>query len=443
MLITQWGSGCGFTVNPPVRTHGPGQETSTANFTVNTASCVWNVVNTNWWITNLTSSGTGAGSVTYTLAANPTGTPRQGYFTIGGAPVTVNQAGQACTFSVTPPAGSVPSTGGGGIIPVTTGGGCIWYIFNTNAWINFNTWNGTNSGSASYTVEPNPTIFPRTGLVIIGGQSVLISQDAAPCTYSFVPLQSSHAATTTNGAFNVQSPDGCDWLATATQPWIVITTGANGEGHGTVTYALAANPSILGRTGAVDVAGQPFTIVQAGVPCTYTLSTNYATHGGDAETGTVRLTADDYCNWLIVNTNTWITMTNGGAGSRTLTYNIAANPSFTPRTGVVAIAGQHFTVTQATNPAPTPSARRALASPRMPPMVLSPSPPATSALGPWPIPTPGSPSPPPPPTARATATSPSPSPPTPDPCASVEFSSAVHPSPSSRPGPPAWFAPSP
>jgi len=351
LLITQWGSGCGFTVNPPIRTHGPGAETSTANFTVNTGTCGWTVVNANPWITfNTATSGTGAGSVSYTVAANPGGTPRQGVFTIGGAPVTVNQAGVACSFAVTPPAGSHNSAGASGSIPVTTGSGCIWYIFNTNSWISFDGWNGTNSGSASYTVAANPTIVPRSGLVIIGGQSVVISQDGAPCTYALVPSQISLGASTTNGAFNVQALDGCDWTATATQPWIVITTGANGEGNGTVTYAVAANTSVLSRTGAVDVAGQFFTVVQAGVPCVFALSAGGAAHGGDAETGSVDVTTDASCNWSVVNTNSWITITNGGTGSRMVSYSVAANPNFSPRSGVVVIAGQNFTVTQAAKP---------------------------------------------------------------------------------------------
>src|SRR6185436_17613387 len=77
---------------------------------------------------------------------------------------------------------------------------------------------------------------------------------------------------------------------------------------------------------------------------------NSASHGAGAEAGTVNITTDPLCNWQVVNPNSWITITNGGAGSSTVTYSVAANPTFSIRSGIVVVAGHNFTVTQAPMP---------------------------------------------------------------------------------------------
>jgi hypothetical protein len=63
------------------------------------------------------------------------------------------------------------------------------------------------------------------------------------------------------------------WTATASDPWIDITTGNTGAGDGTVTYALTtnANAGATARSGSISVMSldgltQTFTVNQSGVP---------------------------------------------------------------------------------------------------------------------------------------------------------------------------------
>src|SRR5205085_12112658 len=136
-------------------------ETSGVGFNASVSSCAWSVSNTNSWIINISpTSGTGTGIVSYTVSPNLSGSPRQGVFTIGGAPVIVNQAGLACSFALSATNFSHGAGAEAGLVSVTTGTGCIWYIFNTNAWISLAGWNGQNSGGAAYLVEGNRTIEP-------------------------------------------------------------------------------------------------------------------------------------------------------------------------------------------------------------------------------------------------------------------------------------------
>jgi hypothetical protein len=56
----------------------------------------------------------------------------------------------------------------------------------------------------------------------------------------------------------------CAWTATSNSGFITILSGATGTGNGTVSYSVAANPSTSPRTGTVTIAGQTFTVTQAG-----------------------------------------------------------------------------------------------------------------------------------------------------------------------------------
>ena len=46
--------------------------------------------------------------------------------------------------------------------------------------------------------------------------------------------------------------------------WIVITEGARGSGRGDVRFSVAPNTSATSRTGTLTIAGQTFTVTQAG-----------------------------------------------------------------------------------------------------------------------------------------------------------------------------------
>src|SRR5204862_6165738 len=94
--------------------------------TVTTGStCAWAAASNASWITiNSGESGTGAGSVTFTVAANP-GAARNGTLTVAGQAVTVAQAAD-CTVTANPLAFSVPATGATGQAVRVAGGSGGW-----------------------------------------------------------------------------------------------------------------------------------------------------------------------------------------------------------------------------------------------------------------------------------------------------------------------------
>lgn len=65
------------------------------------------------------------------------------------------------------------------------------------------------------------------------------------------------------GSVNVTTPAGCAWTASSGAAWITLTAGASGNGNGTVSFSVAANPGTSSRTGTLTIAGQTFTVTQA------------------------------------------------------------------------------------------------------------------------------------------------------------------------------------
>src|SRR3954468_8353668 len=175
---------------------------------------------------------------------------------------------------------------------------------------------------------------------------------SAPCAPTILPassnLTTSAAAT---GSVGVTVAAGCTWAATSNASWITITSGASGVGNGTVNYSVSANTGTTPRTGTLTVAGNTFTITQAGAPCTFTIApTSSNLTSSVATTGTVTVTAGTGCSWTATSGATWITISAGasGSGNGTVSYRVAANTGATNRTGTMTIGGQTYTVTQPT-----------------------------------------------------------------------------------------------
>ena len=63
---------------------------------------------------------------------------------------------------------------------------------------------------------------------------------------------------------SVSAQAGCAWTARSDAPWIFITSGAAGQGSGSVSLSVSANPAAQARSTVVTIAGQPYLIEQAG-----------------------------------------------------------------------------------------------------------------------------------------------------------------------------------
>lgn len=179
--------------------------------------------------------------------------------------VTATQAASGCAFTIA--GGSVVSAASTpSMITVNFNGpaSCGWTAASYGGWITAaSTAKGTGSGAVDYAIAANGGLAARSETMMVAGQPVMITQAGATCAYTLT--RSSAAVPASGGSIEVgvNSPsEACSWTASTTTSWLSIFSGADGSG-GVVTVAVRPN-SGAARSGVVTVAGQSFTIMQAG-----------------------------------------------------------------------------------------------------------------------------------------------------------------------------------
>lgn len=178
------------------------------------------------------------------------------------------------------------------------------------------------------------------------------------CSFSIAPTAQSATAAGGSGNLAVSTTLGCSWTGNSNVDWLVVTAGGTGSGSTSVTYSVSPNLGAT-RTGTLAVAGQTFTVSQAGTSgpgsspsggaaCNY--SVNPASQSASAAGGadTVSVLAPVGCAWSAVPSADWISITSGGSGtsSGTVNYSAGANATGASRSGVINIAGQTVNITQ-------------------------------------------------------------------------------------------------
>jgi hypothetical protein len=119
-----------------------------------------------------------------------------------------------------------------------------------------------------------------------------------------------------------------------------------------VIYEVSTNPTSTPRESTLTIAGHTFTIVQEGVPCTYSIDSTSQdfTHSGGVSQ--VQVSAPGGCDWDATTNTDWIAIISGssGSGDGSVAYEVLGNPRPFPRNGTLTIAGQTFTVNQEAMP---------------------------------------------------------------------------------------------
>ena len=353
LTVTQAAAGCTYSINPTSQSVAAAGGAGSATVTT-LAGCAWTGVSnsTSWLTVTSGASGNGTGTVAFSTAANPNGTARSGSLTIAGQTFSVTQAAAPCTYAINPASQSVAAAGGTGSTTVTAPTGCAWTgVSNNTSWLTVTSGaSGNGGGSVGFSAAANASTTQRSGTLTIGGQTLTVTQAAAPCTYSISPTSQTVGASAANGSTTVTAPAGCSWTSVSNDTgWLTVTSGATGSGGGSVGFSASGNASTTQRVGTLTVAGQTLTVTQAGVGCTFTLSANTLSVAASAGTGSSNVTAPAGCPWSASSNVNWITVTSGasGNGNGSTAFSVAANPDGTARSGTLTIAAQTFTVSQA------------------------------------------------------------------------------------------------
>jgi subtilisin-like proprotein convertase family protein/pimeloyl-ACP methyl ester carboxylesterase len=104
-------------------------------------------------------------------------------------------------------------------------------------------------------------------------------------------------------------------ITTATAPtWLSVTSGSNGTGNGTVSYSVVSNATGVARSATLTVAGQTFTVTQAG-GTTPTVQFAFASFNANEAAGFARVT---------------VTRTGDASGTAVLNYKTQDDFAFRP-----------------------------------------------------------------------------------------------------------------
>jgi hypothetical protein len=315
-----------------------------------TVGCLWSASASVPWlsITGAT-SGTGAGTLNFSVTPNATTAVRTGTLTIAGQTFTVTQAAAECTFSISRDSDSVAAAGGTGSVTITTAAGCAWAASDNAAWLSLTNANGTGSGTVNFTAAANPTTTARIGTITVGGQIFTVTQAAAPCVFSINPASQAVAAAGGAGSVTITTTAGCAWTATVNAGWLSITGASTGAGTGPVTFSVSANATTAARVGTITIGGQTFTVNQAAAACTFSISPASQAVPSGGGNGSVTITTTAGCAWSAIANDPWLSLTSAsnGIGAGQVNFKAVANMGPKARAGTLTVAGQNFGVTQA------------------------------------------------------------------------------------------------
>jgi len=179
-----------------------------------------------------------------------------------------NNSSNTCTYTLSRTTFSAASDGDFGRVQVTTGETCNWNASSNSPWLTINSgMSGTGNGSVGFTIAANPGASPRSGTLLIGGQSFMVTQADFSCGSNIavsnavlVPLSASASEVT----LTISAPSSCQWSTSVPSNWIAITSGSTGSGSGNVQLSIATNQTSNPRTASVQIGGTAVPLIQLG-----------------------------------------------------------------------------------------------------------------------------------------------------------------------------------
>ena len=239
------------------------------------ANYSWSVTKSDSWISLYTTSGSGNGTVSYSITEN-TGTQRSGTITVKSGSLTathtITQAAQP-TLNISPSETSVSAAAANGAFSVTSDS--MWTVSksSTATWLTLNTTSGSGNGTVSYSVAQN-TGGRREGYIFVKSGTVqrmfTVRQKCAnivnfsESTIYIPPDGGSGTVTATvlydgSGSFQAPSSLTGDWIAWSRTE----TTVTDGYEY---TYSWTAEKN---STGAMRDASLDITLNGTVYRCTF------------------------------------------------------------------------------------------------------------------------------------------------------------------------------
>lgn len=225
-------------------------------------------------------------------------------------------------------------------------------------------------GSPLSTLQ-NPThTYPATGVATNYTVSLTITNycGTRTITYPFTLIPNCNFSLSQNTAFidsnfqtlNVQlnNAANCPWTATTNCQFVAVAP-ASGSGTTNVSITISENNDTTQRTCTIEIAGEFFTIIQAGkkapVNCTFALVPDTAIIDSNAQHLNIQLNNPTNCNWNIFSACNFVSVSpQTGSGTQTIQINTDANLDTSTRVCNILIADKNFVLIQHGKQPPVP-----------------------------------------------------------------------------------------
>ena len=274
---------CSYEISPATAEFN--KDGGSGTFAVNApAECAWSAASDSSWLTvNGSTQGSGASTVSYTVARSMQIPDRTGTVTVADRRFTVKQAGDVggCQYSVAPVQFTPCMANGTLNATLITEDSCPWTATSNVPWLGLPSGtSGTGSATISISYTDNYDA-PREGIVMVrwptptAGQNLHVAQ--AGCRYAVSQSAFSFTAAGGTGAFDViqqsdptecggATQDRCVWTAQSQVSWITITSSMPRSGDNRVAFSVdpLKDTNTTARTGTIVVRDKVVTITQAG-----------------------------------------------------------------------------------------------------------------------------------------------------------------------------------
>ena len=309
----------------------------------------WTSKSSNGWVIVATgTNGAGDGMVSYVVSVNNSIYARTGTVSFvapkSNVTHTVVQAGHV--GSLNPATQHFTANGGSASTELTINSMCSWTSVVSNAWIQITAnKSGVGSRQIDYTVAQNNTVYGRTGVVQIAGQTLVVGQSARSAQ---IDLESLLFDTDGGmGEVNVTTEGSAYWETSNSCGWISIFQGATNSGNGKAVYIVSPYSVTLSqRTAILIIAGKRHFVTQIG----YTATIDPDVRNVMAEGGlnTVTVNSPMGAAWQADASADWVTITGGQSGNTPgpVTYIVDLNPENVARVGAIYVAGKKHTINQ-------------------------------------------------------------------------------------------------
>ncbi len=188
-------------ISPASQNFGASGGTGAVSVTAATGVGWQTFVNDSWITVTSGGSGSGNGTVNFSVAVN-TGSARTGTMIVAGRVFTVTQDAPACTYSISPTSANYTSASGTGSVNVTAGAGCAWTAVSNAAWITITAGaSGSGNGLVNYSVAAN-TGATRNGTMTIAGLTFTVTQSSASTNTGWLSPTANAAVTSSAGDNN-------------------------------------------------------------------------------------------------------------------------------------------------------------------------------------------------------------------------------------------------